>query len=33
MVPEGAHGLGNIGKADLSRLYERVVAFLKRYST
>ena len=32
LVPGGSHGLGNIGRDEVARLYERVVAFLKRHS-
>jgi acetyl esterase/lipase len=30
LVPEGSHGLGNISKEQVGRLYEHVVAFIKR---
>jgi len=32
LVPGGSHGLGNIGRDEVARLYERAVAFLKRRS-
>jgi len=32
LVPGGSHGLGNIGRDEVARLYERVVAFLKHHS-
>ncbi len=32
LVPGGSHGLGNVGRDEVARLYERVVAFLKHRS-
>jgi hypothetical protein len=31
LVPGGSHGLGNIRKDELLKLYERVLAFLNRH--
>jgi dipeptidyl aminopeptidase/acylaminoacyl peptidase len=33
LVEGGWHGLGNVPKEEVARLYERAVAFLKRHST